>query len=52
MKNYDRSDIPFLPVGREFYAFAHEMNNFDPLGSYTGRTPDNDEIPVQDADDL
>ena len=24
----------------------------DPLGSYTGRTPERDEIPVQDADDL
>ena len=25
---------------------------FDPLGSYTGRCPDPDEKPIQDADDL
>ena len=25
---------------------------YDPLGSYTGRTLDNGELPIQDADDL
>lgn len=25
---------------------------FDPLGSYTGRPEDADDLPVQDADDL
>jgi len=31
-----------------------ELNhiNTDPLGSYTGRPSDKDEVPVQDADDL
>jgi len=52
MKNHEREQIPFIPVGRDFYRFAHEQNSFDPLGSYTGRTPDRDEVPVQDADDL
>lgn len=52
MKKHEGTDIPFIPVGRDFYGFAHEQNSFDPLGSYTGRTPDRDERPVQDADDL
>ena len=37
------SSIPYIPLSRD---------KFDPLGSYTGRPVDIDEIPVQDADDL
>ena len=28
------------------------INDFDPLGSYTGKVKECDETPVQDADDL
>ena len=52
MKKHDSSNIPYLPPGRDFYGFAHDQNRFDPLGSYTGRTPEVVELPVQDADDL
>jgi hypothetical protein len=52
MKKHDNTEIPYLPTGRDFYGFAYEMNRFDPLGSYTGRTAECDEVPVQDADDL
>lgn len=52
MSKFDRSDIPYLPVSRDFYDFAREVNNFDPLGSYTGKTREDEEKPVQDADDL
>ena len=52
MKKHDNTEIPYLPTGRDFYGFAYEMNRFDPLGSYTGRTAERDEVPVQDADDL
>ena len=30
----------------------NEQIKVDPFGSYTGRTSDSDEMPVQDADDL
>lgn len=30
----------------------HKSIQTDPLGSYTGKPVENDEIPVQDADDL
>lgn len=52
MNKNEESNIPYLPPSRDFYGFAHEQNCFDPLGSYTGRTVDHQEIPVQDADDL
>jgi len=52
MRKREDDQIPFIPVGRDFYRFAQEMNSFDPMGSYTGRTPDRDDTPVQDADDL
>ena len=52
MKKHEQSAVPFLPVGRDFYPFAHDVNNYDPLGSYTGNTSELDTIPVQDADDL
>lgn len=52
MKKQDSMNIPYLPPGRDFYGFAHDQNRFDPLGSYTGRTPEHDEVPVQDVDDL
>ena len=52
MKRHHDSNIPYLPVNREFYGFVHEVDNFDPLGSYTGKTREQNETPVQDADDL
>ena len=52
MKKHDSSNIPYLPPSRDFYGFAHEQNSFDPFGCYSGRTPEPDEIPIQDADDL
>ena len=52
MKKHDENKIPFIPVGRDFYGFAHAQNDFDPLGSYTGKVKDLAEKPVQDADDL
>lgn len=52
MKKHDETAVPFFPVGRDFYPFAHEVNNYDPLGSYTGNPSAHDNIPVQDADDL
>ena len=52
MKKYESADIPFVSESRDLYDFSRGLDCFDPLGSYTGRTPDTDEIPVQDADDL
>ena len=52
MKNKEFEHNPFIPVGRDFSRFAHEQDQFDPFGSYTGRPQDRNEIPVQDADDL
>ena len=52
MSKFDRSDIPYLPVSRDFYDFTREVNNFDPLGSYTGKIREDEVKPVQDADDL
>ena len=52
MKRQKQETVPFIPTDRDFYGFAHEQNKFDPLGSYTGRSQDRNEIPVQDADDL
>ena len=42
--------IPLLPLGPE--GLNHGMIRTDPLGSYTGLVSDDDEKPVQDADDL
>ena len=50
-KNQDVS-VPFPPPPLGFGGIVSGQTNFDPLGSYTGRTPERDEIPVQDADDL
>ena len=52
MRKREHDQIPFMPAGGDFTGFAQELNSFDPLGSYTGRTPERDDIPVQDADDL
>ena len=49
MKNKEQAptDFPPLPL------WANGAGGFfDPLGSYTGRGKDPDEVPVQDADDL
>lgn len=40
-----QQEHPYAPIGTELYSSG------DPLGSYTGIPEDND-IPVQDADDL
>ena len=50
-KNQDVS-VPFPPPPLGFGGIVSGQTNFDPLGSYTGRTPERDEIQVQDADDL
>ena len=50
MKN--GKNVPFPPYSFGFGALIDGEDSFDPLGSYTGRTPERDEIPVQDADDL
>ena len=52
MKRYDENKIPFIPVVRDFYALSCERNDFDPMGSYTGKVKDLADKPVQDADDL
>ena len=52
MRKRDHDQIPFVPVEMDFCRLPKEQNSFDPMGSYTGRTPDRDETPVQDADDL
>ena len=52
MKKHDRNKIPFIPVDREFFRVSHVQDDFDPLGSYTGKVKDLAEKPVQDADDL
>ena len=52
MKKHDRKKIPFIPVDREFFRVSHVQDDFDPLGSYTGKVKDLAEKPVQDADDL
>lgn len=52
MKKHDHASIPYLPYNHDFFGFDREPDCFDPFGSYTGRTKERDEIPVQDADDL
>ena len=52
MKKHEWSEIPFIAGSQDFCDFAHVTDCFDPLGSYTGRTPERDDVPVQDADDL
>ena len=52
MKKRDDVKTPFPPAGFGFGGIVSGQTCFDPLGSYTGRTPERDEIPVQDADDL
>lgn len=39
--------LPPLPLWNEGMGAL-----FDPLGSYTGRPENTDEVPIQDADDL
>ena len=52
MKKQRDKKVPFPPPGFGFGGLANSDPTFDPLGSYTGRTPEKFEIPVQDADDL
>ena len=52
MKKYEDVQIPFPPPGQGFGGIICGQTSFDPLGSYTGRAPERDEMPVQDADDL
>jgi len=51
MKKSEDMKIPF-PIPPFGFGGILSGQPFDPLGSYTGRTPERDEIPVQDADDL
>ena len=52
MKKKKDVKIPFPIPSFGFGGILTGQPVFDPLGSYTGRTPERDEIPVQDADDL
>lgn len=52
MKKKHDVNIPFPIPPLGFGGIVSGQTNFDPLGSYTGRVPDRNEIPVQDADDL
>lgn len=52
MKKHHETPVPFIPAGRDFYHYPNLCDDFDPLGSYTGRTKDPEDTPVQDADDL
>lgn len=52
MKKNKDVKIPFPVPPFGFGGISNSQPGFDPLGSYTGRTPERDEIPVQDADDL
>lgn len=52
MRRQNDIPIPYPLSDRFFDDSLCGQTSFDPLGSYTGRTPDRDEIPVQDADDL
>ena len=52
MKKQRDKKVPFPPPGFGFGGLANSDPTFDPLGSYTGRTTEKFEIPVQDADDL
>jgi len=51
MKKQFEKDVPYLTDDRFLDGILND-NSYDPLGSYTGRTPDRYEKPVQDADDL
>lgn len=50
-KHFDRM-IPYFEDAHVYDVLFGEKDNFDPMGSYTGRPKACDEIPVQDADDL
>lgn len=52
MKKNGDAKIPFPVPPFGFDGILRGQTNFDPLGSYTGRTPERNEIPTQDADDL
>ena len=52
MKKNKDVQVPFSVPPFGFGGILSGQTSFDPLGSYTGRTPERDEIPVQDADDL
>lgn len=51
--NHEKTDrnIPYIPLTRDKFD-PLGMIMTDPMGSYTGRTIDPNEKPVQDADDL
>lgn len=51
VKNNSNKEIPFPFPGWDD-GFMNDKFSYDPLGSYTGRTLERDETPVQDADDL
>ena len=44
--------IPIPQWDRPPLCASSDLEQFDPLGSYTAITVSDDEIPVQDADDL
>ena len=52
MRKQYESNIPQPMWDRACLSVATETNEFDHLGSYTGRVKENNELPVQDADDL
>ena len=52
MKKKKDVKIPFPIPPFGFGGILTGQPVFDPLGGYTGRTPERHEIPDQDADDL
>jgi len=47
-----KNGIPYPFHNWDYIDLTEQRNSFDPLGSYTGRTLERGEKPIQDADDL
>ncbi len=52
MKEHKKINIPFPMPQLGVGGIISGHISVDPFGSYTGKPMDEDEIPVQDADDL
>ena len=52
MKKETKTDRQSMYPPMEDAMNLFDLFPVDPLGSYTGRPADEDELPVQDADDL
>ena len=52
MRKQYEDNVPQPMWDRPCLSAVTDSNEFDPLGSYTGRVKEYHELPVQDADDL